>query len=278
MSEVQTPRDVWPRLRYRARAGETGRPGEAALGRRPPPGSILATTKRKCKAHARQGGCSRGMDGRAAARIVGAGIHTYPAATRATLDTFGCPSWKLIEPCAARQTKNFGMSWRKSGRCDWRRRAAVPASPSSSGGGGGVASRAFLWPHHPIRTIVAYEVMCANGGHRFVGFRGRPRCAAGVDLGGASLPPAGRRRLPGRAVHSRPRRAPRHRDQRAPSPAAGRPIGLSASSSTSNGAIVHKCFGYSHIPHSQVLQSESQRLLRRTSCLTLRGCGHRALS
>ena len=32
---------------------------------------------------------------------------------------------------------------------------------------------------------------------RFVGLRGHPHCAAGVDLGGASLPPAGRRRLPG---------------------------------------------------------------------------------
>ena len=32
---------------------------------------------------------------------------------------------------------------------------------------------------------------------RFVGLRGHPHCAAGVDLGGASLPPAGRRRRPG---------------------------------------------------------------------------------
>jgi hypothetical protein len=49
---------------------------------------------------------------------------------------------------------------------------------------------------------------------RFVGLRGHPLCAAGVHLGGASLQPAGRRRLPG--APPTVGQDPSHPDRRAP--------------------------------------------------------------
>jgi hypothetical protein len=95
-----------------------------------------------------------------------------------------------------------------------------------------------FWPRPtPCTTPATRHLM-----PRLCWFSGTPRCAAGVDLCGASLPPAGRRRQPGAlsGIAISERSAPQ-------------PDGRSGSPHRVQQVTVPWCasaFGYSHIPHS----------------------------